>query len=275
MIYQTTPGERVRAALPVIIVHALMLLAVLGHDPVPQAEPTPDLKVFDVAPDVVIPPAPPPPPPRAPGPREAKRRADPRDEGAAAPPNLTAKASALVAPEPIVPPLVVPMPAAPVSGVGSETRSGAAPVPGPGTGSGGVGNGTGSGRYGGGAGGGGGGGGDGGGGAVTPPRRVRGTLQDSDYPAGLGEAGITGLVSVLYFVQPDGRATDCAVTRSSGSAVLDRTTCRLIEERFRFTPSRDRAGRPVRSRVAENHEWVVEDLPPEHRIEYRRRRFPW
>jgi protein TonB len=57
--------------------------------------------------------------------------------------------------------------------------------------------------------------------------------------------------------------------------VLDETTCRLIEERFRFEPSRDRSGRPVRSRIVENHEWDVEDIPsrPEDDPPPRRRRF--
>ncbi|HWT13829.1 MAG TPA: energy transducer TonB, partial [Allosphingosinicella sp.] len=128
------------------------------------------------------------------------------------------------------------------------------------TGSGGLGDGTGSGGDGGG---GGGGGGYGDGRGLSPPRWLRGRIRDSDYPPGLGEAGIGGTVSVRYTVETDGRVSGCMVTRSSGSGALDRTTCRVIEERFRFDPSRDGRGRPIRSQIVENHEWVVEDLPAE------------
>ncbi len=68
---------------------------------------------------------------------------------------------------------------------------------------------------------------------------------------------------MLYTVLTDGRAVDCRVTRSSGSDLLDATTCRLIERRFRFDPSRDGRGRPIVSHIEENHSWIVEDLPPD------------
>ena len=104
--------------------------------------------------------------------------------------------------------------------------------------------------------------GDGAGGG-TPPRRLSGRLRDSDYPRGLGEAGIEGTVSVEYRVELDGRVTDCVITRSSGSRLLDETTCDLIEQRFRYRPAHDRAGRPVISYIVENHSWIVHDEPPE------------
>ena len=39
---------------------------------------------------------------------------------------------------------------------------------------------------------------------------------------------------------------------------LDQRTCALIEERFRFAPSRDGDGRPVRSIIEESHTWEAE-----------------
>ena len=114
--------------------------------------------------------------------------------------------------------------------------------------------------------------GDGRGGGYSPPRRIRGRISDRDYPAAVGEAGIGGTVSVIYAIEPDGRATDCRITRSSGNRALDATTCRLIEERFRFEPSRDRSGRPVRSRMVQDHYWETQDLPPDPEEQPRRRR---
>jgi periplasmic protein TonB len=189
-----------------------------------------------------------PPPPRSVPPRKRSRR----PEGAAAPPNLRSTATELVAPVPVlVPPAPPPVITAPVANTGAAPTQGAAPRPGPGTGAGGEGTGFG---------GGGSGDGDGGGwGDETPPRRIRGRLRDSDYPREAWEAGATGLVTVRYYVNVDGRVSGCRVTHSSGNRALDETTCRLVTERFRYRPSRDGEGRPVRSVVVVDHEWVMED----------------
>ncbi|MBB5714053.1 protein TonB [Sphingomonas aerophila] len=172
-----------------------------------------------------------------------------RRRGEAAPPNLRSNATELVAPEPVVLPIQPPpMIVAPVAGLGMQASQGAAQVPGPGTGAGGHGNGTGSG-----------GSGDGDGdGLDTAPRRIKGKITDRDWPPGAGDAGEGGVVSVRYYVEVDGRATGCRITHSSGSVALDETTCRLIEQRFRYRPSLDADGRPVRSIIVVDHEWVNE-----------------
>lgn len=205
------------------------------------------LKLFTAAEPVPRPPEKPPVPPR----ERVRRRA-----GKASPANLRSQATQVTAPVPLVPLPVPPLvTVAPVIGTGAAPTQGAAPVPGPGYGAGGIGDGRGAGGSG---------DGDGGGwGEESPPRRVRGRLKDSDYPEEAAEAGVSGLVSVRYHVEVDGRATGCRVTRSSGSAALDATTCRLIERRFRYDPSRDRTGRPVRSVVVVDHEWVLEHVPGE------------
>ncbi len=204
------------------------------------------LETFEVA-------VPPPPPPVRIVPDRTRNR---RPEGEAAPPNLRSTATPIVAPVPIV---LIPTPSpvitAPVAGIGSDASQGAAEVPGPGTGAGGVGDGTGSG-----------GNGDGDGGGwedETPPRRLRGRLRDSDFPDAASEAGASGTVSVRYAVEVNGRVSGCRITRSSGNALLDATTCRLITERFRYRPSLDARGRPVRSTVVVDHEWVLERVAGE------------
>lgn len=253
-----TYRDRIRAGIPVLIIHAFLAFALLRSLVLDMPVLAPAVQLIAVPPSL-----PPPVPPVRPV-RERSRRA----EGAAAPPNLEARPTEIVAPAPVLPPPPT-IAAAPIAGPGDKPSSGAAPVPGPGTGAGGQGNGTGSGGFGDGPGGGGDDGGD------APPRHIRGRLSGRDYPRAAGEAGIGGTVSVIYTIETDGRATHCAITRSSGNAVLDETTCRLIEERFRFEPSRDRSGRPVRSRIVENHEWDVEDIPsrPEDDPPPRRRRF--
>ena len=205
------------------------------------------------------------PPPRAAS-QSPKERFTPREEGGSSPPNLRSQATLIVAPRPIVPlPVRTPVVVAPVPGTGHAPSQGAAPVPGPGTGSGGFGDGSGSGVGGGGPGG-------GGYGEWEPPRLIRGRLRDSDFPAGLGEAGVQGTVGVIFTVRADGKVSDCQIRRSSGSSILDETTCRLIERRFVYEPSRDPDGRPVQSRVVENHSWIVEDDPEQPEPVRRRRR---
>ena len=233
---------RVVAGLGAVALEALFVAALLWGlgVRVPLGENS-ALEVFDVMPP------PPPPPVERVVPKPATSH---RPEGAAAPPNLRSKATEIVAVPPVVP-LVVPPPviAAPVAGVGSDATAGAADVVGPGTGSGGIGNGTGSGGAG---------DGDGNGGDETPPRWRRGRIKDSDYPHAAEEVGAGGTVRVRYTVETNGRVTGCRITQSSGNRELDATTCRLIEQRFRYDPSRDAAGRPVRSIIVADHSWIME-----------------
>ena len=238
--------DRLKAALVAAAIEAgLLYLLISGLAMRLPAAAGEELKRF-----VLTPPAPPPPPPTVPAPD--RRRAK---EGAAAPPNLNSSATELVAPTPVIPPpLPPPVIVAPIAGIGMQPSAGNAAVPGPGPGAGGQGTGTGSGGRGDGAG--------SGLGEETPPRWLRGRLKDSDYPRALGDAGISGTVSVRYTVAVTGRVSDCTVTRSSGSTTLDDLTCRLIRERFRFAPSRDEDGVPVPAIIVENHSWLIDEPPP-------------
>ena len=194
--------------------------------------------------------APPPPPPARVVP---ERHASSRASGRAAPRNIRSQATAVAAPVPVV---TVPLPPPPVVTApkpfaGNESTQGAAPVAGSGTGAGGIGDGTGSGGWG---------DGDGGGDdRETPPRWRKGRLKDSDYPRDAADAGAHGTVGVKFLVWTDGRIRDCRITRSSGNAVLDDTTCRLIVQRFRYDPSRDADGRPVPAWIIESHSWDIRE----------------
>ncbi len=252
MAGQHSGEERARAAVSAALVQTLIGCALIWGlgAPLPRAIESP-LRLFAVAP-------PPPPPVSRPPPlrreRAAARKHDPGREGAASPPNIRSQPTEIVAPPPRISlPLPPPIVAAPVAGSGSDPSAGAASVRGPGNGAGGLGDGRGSGT---------GGDGEGGGfGPESPPRLIRGSLGNSDYPAWAGEAGAGGMVSVRFTVALDGRAVNCRITRSSGHAELDAHTCGLIERRYRFEPSRDGRGRPVLADMVEDHEWVVRDEP--------------
>ncbi|HEU0099061.1 MAG TPA: energy transducer TonB [Allosphingosinicella sp.] len=247
--------SRIGSATGVAAIHALLgylLLTGLGFAvPIPgQAE----LKLIDFLED--------PPPPAEPAQPEKVResqKAKPKDpEGAAAPPNLKDTPTQIVAPPPEIRlPIPPPIPAAPVPGQGNAPAAGAAEIPGPGTGRGGQGTGLGSGSQGTGTGGGGGGLGRG-----ARARHISGSIGPDDYPRGAFERRIAGVVYLRFVVQPDGRVRDCIVTRSSGSAELDRTTCRLIERRFRYRPARNAEGRPIPETIRGEHHWEIGPEPP-------------
>jgi len=221
---------RVLVALGVIVAHAVLiaLLLVGGSLPIPE-EVRERLTVFDV-------------PPLAPPPPIALEPA-----GAAAPPAERAEPLPLPAPPPILP--VPAAPAPPVAAEGAALRAGASDSAGPGSGAGG----EGVGRGGGGAG-----DGTGGGGFATRAEYRSGRIVDRDFPREARRLRAEGTVIAAFTIEPDGRATGCAILRSSGNGALDATTCRLIEERFRFEPARDRAGRPIRDEGGWRQDWWLE-----------------
>jgi len=186
--------------------------------------------------------------PKAPEPHA--REPAPRHE--ASPKNVRNEATAIVAP-PVRPLIVPPVVAAPNAGIGSAANNGASILPGPGEGASGVGNGLGGGGLGGD------GDGDGDGEAVVGPRQTGGKMSYKDLPEGVLSLGQEASVDVVYAVNPDGHASNCRAEHSSGYPLLDNLACRLIEQRFRFKPARDRFGRPVRAWVEETHSWIAHE----------------
>lgn len=240
---QTDPRSRATGLALAVLVQAAIGWALLNglavrFSPAVQES----LAVFGVAPPA------PPPPPVIPKPPPEKVKAP---EGAAAPPNLRSRATEVAAPEPIVivprpPPLIV-VAAKPADG-GNRT-SGAAERPGPGTGAGGEGDGFGSGR-----------GGRGGGTGLEPrpPVQIAGRITPKDWPG-----QVSGTVELRYFVETNGRVSDCVIIHTSGSPLLDETTCRLIETRFRFRPATDEDGRPEAVWVRSIQEWQLDRMVAE------------
>lgn len=200
---------------------------------------TDSLALFEVPQPVPPPPEDPPQPVRTPS---AAR------EGEAAPPALRARPKPVVAPTPRVQPTPPPIAAPPVAGEGSESAAGASDQSGPGTGAAGVGEGLGSGGSGTGT----------GSGIAVAARRVRGAISPRDYPREASRSGVTGSVTVHLDVDARGRVTACRVARSSGSALLDSTTCRLAAARFRYDPARDAQGRAVPTIAGYRQDWWLE-----------------
>jgi len=65
------------------------------------------------------------------------------------------------------------------------------------------------------------------------------------YPERALRNGLTGTVGLTVTVTPEGRATDCVVTQSSGHAELDFAACKELQEKARFEPALDADGKPI------------------------------
>ncbi|MEA3064670.1 MAG: periplasmic protein TonB [Sphingomonadales bacterium] len=87
-------------------------------------------------------------------------------------------------------------------------------------------------------------------------------FSDEDYPAAAVRNHEQGPVAFSLSIGADGMPTACSVTGSSGSALLDSTTCRLLMERARFEPARDAQGRPTTDTVAGRIIWRLPDDEP-------------
>ncbi len=205
------------------------------------------VSVFNVT--ITAPEDPPPPPPPEPA---AQPDAAP-DTGAQGAPAPRATPREVVAPEPKIA-LPRDRPAPKASSTGSANRSGAAEA-GQGTGAAGQGDGTGSGNAGSGTGNGTGGT---GGGAITKPQHIAGAINAArDFPVPDGGRAVRRgtSVTVKVTVTTAGRATDCSVFRASPDAEADRITCRLVEERLRFTPATNAAGDAVEAPFYWRQRW--------------------
>ena len=184
-------------------------------------------------------------PPLPPEPASAEKPAEAVEE-ASSPENQRAAPTQIVAPEPVIKlEIESPVIAAPVAGPGDENKAGASDQAGPGFGSGGQGDGY------------------GGGGVVTGPRYLSGTISRKDIPRSVWQSGNRGNVVAHFTVGVDGRASDCRIRQSSGYPALDATTCRLIEQRFRFDPARDARGRAFARPYGWLQEWWQDGSGPQ------------
>jgi protein TonB len=68
-------------------------------------------------------------------------------------------------------------------------------------------------------------------------------------------------VTFVLAVDADGTVSDCTVTQSSGSKLLDSTTCALMERRGRFVAARDSDNEPVGARWASRISWTLPQGP--------------
>jgi len=79
----------------------------------------------------------------------------------------------------------------------------------------------------------------------------------ADYPEAATRSGEQGLVRVTLLIGIEGRVTDCAISVSSGSQLLDETTCSILKRRARFIPAAQANGGPALDRWVYSYNWVL------------------
>jgi protein TonB len=88
-----------------------------------------------------------------------------------------------------------------------------------------------------------------------PPSRARGATPDGlgrwsariqeQYPPRAVRDEIEGRVGVRVSIGPNGRVSECSVSSSSGSSILDEAACAGMRNYARFNPALDAAGNPT------------------------------
>ena len=87
---------------------------------------------------------------------------------------------------------------------------------------------------------------------------IRGAFHnETDYPSAARRNEEQGTVRVSYTVGTNGRVSNCTVVQSSGSSSLDSTTCRILQQRFRYRPARDSAGNAVSTTMRSSVTWEL------------------
>jgi TonB family protein len=82
-------------------------------------------------------------------------------------------------------------------------------------------------------------------------------FSSSDYPDRAVRNGESGMAKVRVSVDATGRPTNCVLSRTTGSTMLDQTTCRLFMQRVRFQPALDMNGQPMPSLYVNTIFWLL------------------
>ena len=97
--------------------------------------------------------------------------------------------------------------------------------------------------------------------AVSRAGKPRGNpaewVTTEDYPSADLRAENQGVTSVEIQVGPEGRATDCRTTTSSGFPGLDTKACQMILRRARFTPQLNGDGQAMPFTWRQRVRWTI------------------
>src|SRR6185312_1055615 len=102
--------------------------------------------------------------------------------------------------------------------------------------------------------------------AVTDPPKATAIdpaswFSADDYPAEAQRKGIEGRSGFEVDVDTQGKPTACRITHSSGSPILDQTTCDVVLKRAQFEPAMSH-GHAVAGRYSQTATWKLQGTTP-------------
>ncbi len=92
---------------------------------------------------------------------------------------------------------------------------------------------------------------------AQPKGSFQSPMSTDDYPPSALRNNEAGTVSFKLDIGADGRVTNCTITSSSGFADLDKTACRLLTRRARFTPAKDASGAAMADSYSSRFTWQI------------------
>lgn len=92
---------------------------------------------------------------------------------------------------------------------------------------------------------------------LSPRGSPQSWVTDDDYPAAALRAEQAGTVRFRLDVDASGKVTNCTVTGSSGTSVLDTTACNLLKRRARFNPAEDEGGNKIPAPYNGSFTWKI------------------
>ena len=97
---------------------------------------------------------------------------------------------------------------------------------------------------------------------AQPVNNLASLFSNGDYPAEAIRNRQQGTVSFRLTAGENGRVTGCVITGSSGSSLLDSTTCGILVSRARFKPATDASGKPVPDTFTGRIVWRLPETGP-------------
>jgi protein TonB len=91
--------------------------------------------------------------------------------------------------------------------------------------------------------------------AMAQSDRPQTWLDDSDYPEKAVAASSSGVTKLQFDVTEKGRAENCVVIETSGSAALDRQSCAMILRATHFKAAKNEQGQKIRSVQTRKVDW--------------------
>ncbi|MES2445005.1 MAG: energy transducer TonB [Pseudomonadota bacterium] len=89
------------------------------------------------------------------------------------------------------------------------------------------------------------------------PHNPASWLTDRDYPRTALRLRMQGSTGFRLDIAADGKVTGCTVVATSGSELLDTTTCKLLLRRAHFSPAEDSRGNRIPATYTSRFRWSL------------------